>query len=180
MVAACCAFAALLNLGLTKFDARFSVTYCDGHTELKSGPTADPIIPLSFSVADTFCRGSTSAPEKARYPAAFSTEKGLFARDFVPRILALSLGTVVPTILVLSAAFVALRPGRSTFRTISIVILAAFGFLTLVAWIAGMAMEFSRNSLRYLFNYVWPVIIPVLFLGGAYWLSRRPSSKEPS
>src|SRR5438309_961622 len=113
MAAACCAFAALLNLGLTKFDARFSVTYCDHHIELKHGPAADPIITLSNNIADTMCLGPTSTSEKAHRPAAFFTEHGLFARGSVPRVLALSLGVVVPAILVLMSAFVAFRNGRS-------------------------------------------------------------------
>lgn len=174
---ACCAFAALLNLGLTKFDERFIVTYCDDHTELKHGPAADPIVPLSNSITDTMCRGQVSSP--ARHPAALAADRGLFAREPVPRILALGLGVVVPAILVLTAAFVALRNGRSVSRTIAIVILAAFGFLALACWITFVVMESSHISLRYLTSYVWPVIIPAVLLGGAYWLSRRSSSKEP-
>jgi hypothetical protein len=178
IAAACCAFAVILNSSLTKFDDKYSVTYCDYHSELKRGPATEPIIPLGFEIADTFCSGLKLASERSKQPAAFFTERGLFARDGVPRILAIGMGLIAPGILLLAAAFLALNKGRSLSRTLAILVLATFGSLTLVMWVTAMALELPRTSMRYLLNYIWPLAIPVAFFGGAYWLSRKRSPKE--
>jgi hypothetical protein len=186
MVVTCCAVAALLNLGLTKFDTRFTVTYCDYHSELKRGPTADPIIPLGSGVADTMCIGLKSPSDRVRWPAAFIQEYGVFARSHVPPILALCMGFIAPLLLILFAAYLALqRASLKIRRTVSVALLLPGSLFTMaIGFVVFQTMHLSLSISSIAHDSSSPILIVVLALAiicmfGGIWLWLPQSPKEP-
>jgi hypothetical protein len=186
MVAACCALAAVLNLGLTKFDTRFSVTYCDYHEELKRGPATAAIIPLANSIADTMCMNLKPGSDKSRQPAAFVEDYGVFARDHVPQSLALGLGIIAPFILLLSAGYLSLQHASQRIRrTVSIMLLIpGLAFTMVICFLVVQALRFNITISEMTDDTALPALAAVLVLAitcmtGGIWLWLPRSSKEP-
>jgi hypothetical protein len=187
MVAACCALAVLLNLGLTKFDAKYSVTYCDYHSELKRGSTADPIIPLGSDIADTMCMGLKSPSDRVRWPAAFVEEYGVFARSHVPPILALCMGVIAPLLFILFAAYLALqRASQKIRRTVSVALLVPGSLFTMaIGFVVFQTLRLNLGISSIAHDTSTPILIMVLALAiicmtGGIWLWLPQSPKEPT
>ena len=186
MVAACCALAAVLNLGLTKFDTRFSITYCDYHEELKRGPATDPIIPLANSIADTMCMNLNPASDKSRQPATFVEDYGVFARSNVPQSLALGLGIIAPFMLVLCAGYLSLQhASQGIRRTVSIMLLIPGSLFTMtICFLVFQALRFNVSIGAITDDTALPAIVAVSVLAitcmtGGIWLWLPLSSREP-
>ena len=138
VAAACCIVAIICNVGLTVFGTQYSTTYCDYHQVVTRGPKGSLLVPLGFSVADTFCAEFGPAPRKdpGQRAMAFATIGGLFARPAVAPTVGIVGGMAIPALLILFSAYFVTPSVRPLMRVSAII-----SFLPTTAF--GLAFVFS-------------------------------------
>ncbi len=177
VIATACIYAMALNFSLTQFGKQTVVTYCDYHTE-RTGPPGEAVLPLANSVIDAFgSLQSVTEAERARRVCATATTHGLFGRPGIPRSFAIGLGLAGPSLALLAAAFAALQCFVPAGRAALILVLAALGGSTLALWLFYV-LVISSTSAGALAMDALALVMPIGFLGGAFWLWRARPSRE--
>lgn len=130
----CCIIAIVLNVSTTVFGTQHVTTYCDYHQVITEGPTGPLLVPLGFSVADTFCAhfGSGPAPNPRNEISAFATIGGVFARPAVTPVIGMIGGMFIPALLLLLSAYFITPTERPLMRIGAIISFLPAAALSLV------------------------------------------------
>lgn len=183
---ACCVVAIICNVALTVFGTQSVTTYCDYHEVITRGPKGALLVPLGFSVADTFCAQFGPAPHRdpREMPMAFATVGGVFARQTIPPELGIAGGMIIPALLLIFSAYFVVPSERPLMRVAAILSFlpaTAFGLVFVFSLLAAPAL-FARPFRIILEDVSMSLILLVpagLFMTGTVLLwqkSVRPKS----